>query len=78
MMGTRRELLASLGFVGVVVLGFQAVDPVRHQAAGAVALGSVFSSVRDTGRLSRTFAVCRQETTKSHRAGARRWITLNC
>lgn len=34
MMGTRRELLASAAFVGAVVLGFQAVDPLRNQSTG--------------------------------------------
>ena len=33
-MGSRRELLASLAFVGAVVLGFQAIDPLRDQSAG--------------------------------------------
>ena len=37
-MGSRRELLASLAFVGAVVLGFQAIDPLRDQPAGGAAV----------------------------------------
>jgi hypothetical protein len=37
LMGSRRELLASLAFVGAVVLGFQAIDPLRDQSAGGTA-----------------------------------------
>lgn len=46
-MGSRRELLASAAFIGVVVLGFQAVDPLRNRSAGAVMLNFRFQASFD-------------------------------